>query len=362
MPESLPSPATLAAWEATPLLGAPRRALLGATAACAAALVDQPDPDIEARLLVLGARIAFAADAPGALDELLRADRLAIRRADLPLHRRLRLLLARALARRERASEARDLLAALAPDVARDPALRADWALARAECALGDVRAAWEDALDALPRPAGDHERRLAHESLAELHHAGGSTSAARAHLLQARAIAVQHDDPVLAAHSGLALLGLLLEAGRPAEARPLVDALWDEAGRIGDPLLRLAVGSFRAALHLDAGDPATAADTALAVETLAWARRNWLGVSDARLTRATAAALTGDRDGAIVLLVDGLHRLVEVRAEAASHLLKARLAELRAAWGPADFDPRFDAIVGPPIAPEPAYDLPSEE
>ena len=31
MPESLPSPATLAAWEATPLLGAPRRALLGAT-------------------------------------------------------------------------------------------------------------------------------------------------------------------------------------------------------------------------------------------------------------------------------------------------------------------------------------------
>jgi tetratricopeptide (TPR) repeat protein len=357
------SPAdALAAWEATPLLGAPRRALLAGTAALAAALVDSPDPDVEGRLVVLGARLALAADAPGALDELLRADRIALRRADLPTHRRLRLGIARALARRERLAEAQDALAALAADVAADPALRADWALARAECGLGDIRTAWEDALSALPRPAGDHERRLAHESLAELHHSGGSSHAARHHFAQARAIALQHDDPVLAAHSGLALLGLLLEAGRPAEARPLVDTLWDEAGRIGDPLLRLALGSFRCALHLDGGTPATAAETALTIEALAWSRRNWLGVADARLTRATAAALGGDRDGAIVLLVDGLHRLVEVRAEAASHLLKARLAELRAAWGAADFDPRFDSIVGPPLPDDPPFPAGGEE
>ncbi|RME22524.1 MAG: hypothetical protein D6798_15610 [Deltaproteobacteria bacterium] len=233
--------------------------------------------------------------------------------------------------------------------LADDPELDADLALVEALCDPPRARACQQRALQALPSPSRDHDRLEVMVQLAATERDGGDLSRAR-HWLQAALDLARHHDAARAAVPVRLALGLLeLEAGdRAAAAAALAPAVAQ-----GDPeqVEVLAAASILLALHVDAGRGEAGLAAAEALERCAEARGNAIARADAAIGRSTCLLLQGHRDAAIRTLLDAAVDAHQAAHEAATHLLRARLAELRHALGASAFDEAIAAARADPSA-----------
>lgn len=325
----------LDAIEQQPLVGRHRRAARKALAEAAATVGRSRDRHATARLLGLGASLARADGSRDAMQRLNAARRAAAEAGDLVLEDRLALLTVRTLAKSRAHHRAADLLADVLPRAQRTPALAPALSLARAAVGSGETRIHLETALQTLPSPSADHDRMEAALDLAELLLAGASSDGARHWFLEARALALAHDDPVSLGVAAGSLAMLALESGDPDGAATYLDEALTAADVMGDDLGRVGHGSVRAALHLSMGEIAAAASLARKTEGAARRRSNWIGVADAVITQSLDEPL----DVAVHHLLSTASMLRAEGAQAAANLLKARLAELRTTHSSARFE-----------------------
>jgi hypothetical protein len=321
-----------------PLLGAAAEAAAEAALQAEAAVRGASDPTTEARLALHLGELARVGQRAGAVPLLARAARLADALGEPALARRAKTCVGRALISTGRRGVAARMRADLEPatPTTDDPDLGLlDLALGRLTSpeGLGAL-------LQSLPSPDRDHDRVVVHRALAERWLHGGDRHAASAHLDTALALARQYGDAVLTLDLALAAASLRLAAGEAAAGEALLVEAADLAEVLDDTLALVVSGSSLAALRLDRGDWAGAAEAA-EVELAAAERRSaWLAVADATLTLSTCLLHADEVEGAV-------HHLVTVGAELRArgsqggvNLIKGRLGELRALLGPTVFDP----------------------
>lgn len=336
---------------ALPLLGRGRRRVGELLATLAERLAEHPDPAAEAAVVARGAELAFFDQAPGAAARLAAA----ARRAPGDEATRLALLTCRALAAEGRLSAARRLLDAVDDGEETAPAA---WHLAAAAARPEERRAHLEAALALLRAPADDHERFRALLELADMHQEGGDVARARAALDRALALAEAHEDAVAAALAAALHGNLLVATGLLDEALPRLARAVELAEDLDDGLTLLAEGSVLLALHLDRRDWPAARDLAARLAAIATRRHNWLGFAQAAIAAAEADRHLAGEEAAVRGLAAALLRAREAGTAAAENLLKARLAELRAA---SETPERLDGWLREALdTPSPTGDAPS--
>jgi len=321
-----------------PLLGAAGEAAADAALQAEAAVREVGGAAAEARLALHLGELARVGQRAGAVPLLARAARLAEALGEPALARRAKTRVARALVSTGRVAVAARMRAELGPG---DPP-GSDPDLGLLDLALGRLTSpeGLGALLGALPSPARDHDRVVVHRALAERWLHGGDRHAAGDHLDAALDLARQYGDAVLTLDLALAAASLRLEAGEAAAGEALLVEAAALAHRLDDTLALVVAGSSLAALRLDRGDWAGAAEAA-EIELAAAERRSaWLAVADATLTLSTCLLHADEVEGAV-------HHLVTVGAELRArgsqggvNLIKGRLGELRALLGPTVFDP----------------------
>jgi hypothetical protein len=330
-----------------PLLGNSRKVVLAALPRLAAIAASQPDPELEAGLLRLGAELALQDGRPDAARQLAEAARAARQAGQTAADLELRLRALRALCRAGKVAQARDQLERLCPSAPRFPAAEAEWQLVAARCGATEAKRALLRALELLPSPARDHDRLDVLLSLADLHVEGGDLARSKAALDGAAQLAAAHDDPVAACHVEALRGNLLLEAGLQGEAETALRAAVVAADSLGDDLTVIAQGTLLIALLQAQEDHAQIEPLARQVLRAAERRHNWLAVADATIAWAGTLVAREAWSAAVAILLRTARVLRGRGSEAGVNLIKARLAELRNIVGAEDFDPLMGEVAG---------------
>ena len=320
-----------------PLLGSDRHAATERIRSVAAVLQEIPDDLASADLFRLAGDLSLEAGHGEAVDRYLRGAAAARRKRDLQRERDLHLRACRAVARMRGAESARGFFQELGrPEPEPCPIT---FALTCADLEPGTAREHLEEALGLLTEDARAHERLMALEDLAEAYLAGKEPARAIAVLEEALQLAERWADQGRAGHAHALMATIHLTTGRPAASLSHLEAAFAGAVAENDDLLVVVHGTVLCGLYLDRERWADAEPVARRMLAGAERRGNWIGVADAAL--AWSATFVGqDRaPSAVAVIGRTLLTLRRQDAHAAAALLHARLGELRAIMGEADFD-----------------------
>lgn len=316
-------------------------------AGLASELASSPDRALARQVQTWSAELGLRARRRDAPEALATAAKRAAAAGDGVEAARLYLLLGRALAASGRPAMAAEVVATWTPRAEAISSLEADLCLARAATGDPDARALWVRALPRLVGPARAADRYEALLGLGVVARNGGDWTRAAAWWTEALAIAETWEAPVSALHAAALLGNLRVEMGLPDEAiGPLARAV-ALADALEDPLTLIAEGTVLLSLYLRAERWSEAAPLAAAIEAAAIGRNHWMAQVDAAIAIARCRMAAGDLETAILVLLRAGARLRDLGSAVALHAIKARLAEMRLATGPATFDPALTRAAG---------------
>lgn len=199
----------------------------------------------------------------------------------------------------------------------------------------------WERAIDALSKCPPCSERLFALERAIALSRAGGDDIRVRGFLQLAQSIAGELGDAkqhleYLAMYANQLYLDGYIQKGKGLLEDVITQAVSQEHW-----LLVVSQATILSGVLLQEQDWVGAASLSVIMEEAAIKRENWVGVACAVMTRASAWFAQGKEEASIRLLLE-TGRMFHARGfVAALHLIKARLAELRALLG----EERFNAL-----------------
>ena len=199
----------------------------------------------------------------------------------------------------------------------------------------------WERAIDALSKLPPCSERLFALKQAIALSRAGGDDIRVRGFLKLAQSIAGELGD----AKQHLEYLAMyanqLYLDGYAQKGQDLLEDVIEQAVSQEHWLLVVSQATILSGVLLKQQDWVGASSLSVIMEEAAVKRENWIGVACAVMTRASAWFAQGKEEASIRLLLE-TGRMFHTRGfVAALHLIKARLAELRALLG----EERFNAL-----------------
>lgn len=199
----------------------------------------------------------------------------------------------------------------------------------------------WERAIESLSKLPACGERLFALERAISICRSGGDDKRVRTYLKRAEMIArnlgnsKQHLQYLAMYANQMYLDGYASVAKETLEdviLRAVADEHW---------LLVISQATILSGVLLQQQDWIGASNLSVILEEAAIKRKNWIGVACAVMTRASAWFSQGKEEASVRLLLETGRFFHERGSVAALHLIKARLAELRALLG----EERFHAL-----------------
>lgn len=196
----------------------------------------------------------------------------------------------------------------------------------------------WDRAISSLSFLPVSSELLFALDKAFDLSRRGGDTTRARGYLRKSESIAKELGDRKQHLQYLSMYANQLHLDGYTKESKELLEDIILQAVEIEDWLLIVSQATILSGIFLQEQDWKGAATISVVMEEAAKKRKNWIGVSCAVMTRASAWFSQGKEEASIRLLLDTGRRFHELGFVAALHLIKARLAELRALLGEQKF------------------------